>query len=79
MRVEGVTMNWALGVQWAVFLAVVAGLTYVVIYVAEGWADWVVFGGMVFAAFGVIIAYHNRRYPAATTKRSFRRDPDSRW
>jgi hypothetical protein len=72
-------MSWALVVQVAIFLAVVAGLTYVVIYVAEGWADWVVFGGILFASMGVIIAYHNRRYPAATTKRSFTRDPDSKW
>jgi hypothetical protein len=72
-------MSWALVVQVAIFLAVVAGLTYVVIYVAEGWADWVVFGGILFASMGVIIAYHHRRYPAATTKRSFTRDPDSKW
>ncbi len=72
-------MSTTLVVQVAVFLAVVAGLTYVVIYVSEGWADWVVFGGIVFATMGVIVAYHNRRYPAATTKRSFTRGPDSRW
>lgn len=72
-------MSWTSVAQLAIFLAVVAGLAYVVIYVAEGWADWVVFGGILFAAMGVIVAYHHRRYPAATTKRSFTRDPDSRW
>lgn len=72
-------MSMAVAVQAAIFVAVVAGLVYVVIYVAEGWADWVVFGGILFATIGVIIAYHHRRYPAATTKRSFTRGPDSRW
>ncbi len=72
-------MSWTFVAQLAILLAVIAGLTYVVIYVAEGWADWVVFGGILFATMGVIVAYHNRRYPAPTTKRSFTRDPDSRW
>lgn len=66
-------------VQMAVFLLVAAGLVYVVIYVADGWADWVVFGGIVLAAVGVTIAYHNREYPYASKKRSFTRDSDSRW
>ena len=66
-------------IQIAGFLLVAVGLLYVVIYVADGWADWVVFGGIVLAAVGVTIAYHNREYPYASKKRSFIRDADSRW
>jgi hypothetical protein len=72
-------MRWTFAVQAVILLAVIAGLAYVVAYVADGWADWVVFGGILLASYGVIVAYHHRRYPAATTKRSFTRDPDSRW
>jgi hypothetical protein len=64
---------------WTLFLAVVVGLAYVTAYVAEGWADWVVLGGIVVAAAGVIIAYNHQRYPSPTSKRSYSRGPDSRW
>lgn len=72
-------MLWVRLIQAAIVVAVVAGLTYLVIWSAEGWADWVVFGMILFATMGVILAYHHRRYPPATRKRSFTRDPDSRW
>lgn len=72
-------MRWAAVIQSLIFIGVLVGLAYLVDYSADGWADWVVFGGIVFTTFGVILAYHHRRYPAATTKRSFTRDPDSRW
>ena len=66
-------------VQTVIFLAVVVGLTYMVIYVADGWGDWVVFGGIVVTAVGGVIAYHHRDYPYATKKRSITRDASSRW
>lgn len=66
-------------VQTLIFLAVVAALAYVVIYVADGWGDWVVFGVFVLTAVAYIIALNDRQYPAPTKKRSFTRDPDSRW
>jgi membrane protein YdbS with pleckstrin-like domain len=66
-------------VQMVVFLAVAVGLALVVIYVADGWADWVVFAGIVVTAVGGVMAYHNREYPYATKKRTITRDADSRW
>ena len=72
-------MRLTTAVQWLIFAAVTAGLAYVVIYVADGWADWVVFGVFALTAIAFAIAIHQRQYPAATKKRSFTRDPDSRW
>jgi len=66
-------------VQAAILLAVIAGLAYLVLWSADGFWDWVVFGGIVLGAMGGIIAYHHRRYPPATQKRSFTRDSSSRW
>ena len=45
--------------------------------VVDGWADWVVLGGILVAVFGMMIAVNNRRYP--TRKRSFTKDSDSKW
>lgn len=72
-------MRTSAAIQGLIFLAIAIGLIYVVIYVSDGWADWVVFGGIVLAAVGVTMAYHNREYPYATKKRSFTRDSDSQW
>lgn len=72
-------MRGAAIAQWLVFLLVLAGLAYLVVYVADGWADWVVFGAIVITAVGGILAYHHREYPYATKKRAFTRDSDSRW
>jgi hypothetical protein len=62
-------------VQVLIFLVIAAGLGYLVVSVAKGWAGWVVFGGILVATYGVMIAYNNRKYPAQTTKRSVAREP----
>jgi hypothetical protein len=66
-------------VQILVFLAIVAGLVYVVLEVSSGWADWIVFGVIVCAVLGAAVAAWNRQYPYATKKRRFTRDSSSRW
>jgi hypothetical protein len=58
-----------------VVLAVV--LAVAVMSVVEGWADWVVLGGILVAVFGMMIAVNNRRYP--TRKRTFTKDSKSKW
>jgi hypothetical protein len=68
-------MRLTKAVQTLIFLAVVAVCAYAVIKVAHNWASWVVFAGMVIGAYGVFVAYHHRNYPAATSKRSLRREP----
>ena len=60
---------------FVVLLAVV--LAIVVIQVVNGWAGWVVFGGIIVAVIGTMIAVNRRQYP--TQKRSFTRDSSSRW
>jgi hypothetical protein len=66
-------------VQTLVVLGVAIGLGYIVAGSADGWADWVVFGVVICAALGGAIAVWQRQYPAATKKRVFTRDSDSRW
>lgn len=56
------------------FLAVIA---FAGIKLADGWADWVVFGVFVVTFFGFAFAVYQRQYP--TKKRAFTRDPDSHW
>ena len=58
-----------------VLLAVV--LSIIVVQTANGWAGWVVFGGIIVAVVGTMIAVNRRQYP--TQKRSFTRDSSSRW
>ena len=72
-------MRGTVVVQWLIILAVAAGLGYAVTRSANGWADWVVFGVIVFAALGGAIAVWNRQYPHANKKRTFTRDSDSEW
>ena len=45
--------------------------------VVDGWADWVVLGGIVVAVIGMMVAVNRRQYP--TRKRSFTKDSDSKW
>ena len=66
-------------VQIVLFLAVVAGLVYVVVEVSSGWADWIVLGVIVCAVLGASMAAWNRQYPYATKKRRFTRDSSSEW
>ena len=66
-------------VQFGIVAVVGAGLGYLVVKSADGWADWVVFGVVVCAALGGAIAVWNREYPHASKKRTFTRDSDSDW
>ena len=66
-------------IQIAIFAAVAAGLGYLVVQVAKGWAGWLVFGVIVCAALGGAIAVWNREYPHASEKRTFTRSSDSKW
>lgn len=66
-------------IQIGIFIVVAAALGYVLLESVDGWADWVVFSVVVLAALGGAIAVWNRQYPAATQKRTFTRDSDSKW
>ena len=72
-------MRGRLLVQILIFAVVAAVLGYALLESVDGWADWVVFGVVVMAALGGAIAVWNRQYPAATEKRTFTRDSDSKW
>jgi membrane protein YdbS with pleckstrin-like domain len=54
-----------------------AVLAVAVAIVVEGWADWVVLGGIIVAVIGMMVAVNRRQYP--TRKRSFTKDSDSKW
>ena len=66
-------------VQTLILIAVAAGLGYLVVDSADGWADWVVFGVVICAAIGGAIAVWQRQYPTQGKKRVFTRDSDSNW
>lgn len=68
-----------LAIQIGIFVVVAAVLGYALLESVDGWADWVVFGVVVAAALGGALAVWNRQYPAATQKRTFTRDSDSKW
>lgn len=54
-----------------------AVLAVAVVSVVDGWADWVVLGGILVAVIGMMVAVNRRQYP--TQKRSFTKDSDSKW
>jgi threonine/homoserine efflux transporter RhtA len=66
-------------VQILIFAIIAAALGYIVVGSANSWGDWVVFGVVVMAALGGALAVWQRQYPAATQKRTFTRDSDSKW
>ena len=68
-----------LAIQIGIFLVVAAALGYALLESVDGWADWIVFGVVVMAALGGALAVWNRQYPAATQKRTFTRDSESKW
>ena len=72
-------MSGSAVVQTLIIVAAAVGLGYVVTQSVDGWADWVVFGVFCCAALGGAIAVWQRQYPAASKKRVFTRDSDSRW
>ena len=72
-------MRASIVIQTLVLVVVAAGLGYLVVQAAKGWAGWVVFAVIVLAAVGVAVAQWQRQYPAATKKRRFTRDSESDW
>lgn len=62
--------------QVIAFAGLVLGLGYLVIWSADSWADWVVFGVIVMTAFGASLAVHHREH--AVGSRSVTRSSDSR-
>ena len=63
-------------VQLIAFAGLVAGLGYLVVWSADSWADWVVFGVIVLTAFGAALAVHHREHP--TGPKSFTRSSETR-
>ena len=70
-------MRFPLWMQALLVVLLTIVLAIVVIEVVNGWAGWVVFGGIIVAVIGTMIAVNRRQYP--TGKRSFSRDSSSRW
>ena len=62
------------GAQVIFLIGVVIGLGYLVIWSADGWADWVVFGVIVMTGLGAAIAVSPKLY--ARRKRTISRSSD---
>jgi O-antigen/teichoic acid export membrane protein len=61
--------------QAAIMVVAIAIAAYLVIWSADGWADWVVFGVIVLTTWGATHAIYQRRFP--TRRRTFVRHSDS--
>ena len=70
-------MRFPLWMQALLVVVLAVVLAIVVVQTVNGWAGWVVFGGIIAAVIGTMIAVNRRQYP--TQKRSFTRDSSSRW
>ncbi len=70
-------MNGRALAQGAITIVLLAGFVYAATQIADGWADWVVFGAFIFTFLGFAVAVNKRQYP--TRKRSISRDADSNW
>ena len=70
-------MRFPVWMQALLVILLAAVLAVAVAVVVEGWADWVVLGGIVVAVIGMMVAVNRRQYP--TRKRSFTKDSDSKW
>jgi hypothetical protein len=70
-------LRFPVWMQALVVILLAAVLAVAVVSVVDGWADWVVLGGIVVAVIGTMIAVNRRQYP--TRKRSFTKDSDSKW
>ncbi len=70
-------MRFPVWMQALVVILLAAVLAVAVVSVVDGWADWVVLGGIVVAVIGMMVAVNRRQYP--TRKRSFTKDSDSKW
>ena len=72
-RGEEEYLRFPVWMQALLVVLLAAVLALAVTSVVDGWADWVVLGGIVVAVVGMMIAVNNRQYP--TTKRPSRRTP----
>ena len=70
-------MRFPVWMQALVVVLLAAVLAVAVVMVVDGWADWVVLGGILLAVIGMMVAVNRRQYP--TRKRSFTKDSDSKW
>lgn len=70
-------MRFPLWMQALLVVLLAAVLAVAVVSVVDGWADWVVLGGILVAVIGMMVAVNRRQYP--TRKRSFTKDSDSKW
>jgi membrane protein YdbS with pleckstrin-like domain len=70
-------LRFPVWMQALVVVLLAAVLAVAVVLVVDGWADWVVLGGILVAAFGMMVAVNRRQYP--TRKRSFTKDSHSKW
>ena len=70
-------MRFPVWMQALVVILLAAVLAVAVVMVVDGWADWVVLGGILLAVIGMMVAVNRRQYP--TRKRSFTKDSDSKW
>ena len=70
-------MRFPVWMQALVVILLAVVLAVAVVSVVDGWADWVVLGGILVAVIGMMVAVNRRQYP--TRKRSFTKDSDSKW
>lgn len=70
-------MRWGTLTLVVALVALAALLGWAAVSGVDDWSDWVVFGGILFAVAGFMVAVNRRQYP--TRKRTFTRDSESRW
>jgi hypothetical protein len=70
-------LRFPVWMQALLVILLAAVLAVAVVTVVDGWADWVVLGGILVAVIGMMVAVNRRQYP--TRKRSFTKDSDSKW
>jgi membrane protein YdbS with pleckstrin-like domain len=70
-------LRFPVWMQALLVILLAAVLAVAIVTVVDGWADWVVLGGILVAVFGMMVAVNRRQYP--TRKRSFTKDSDSKW
>ena len=70
-------LRFPVWMQALLVVLLAAVLAVAVVTVVDGWADWVVLGGILVAVIGMMVAVNRRQYP--TRKRSFTKDSDSKW
>ena len=76
-RGEEEYLRFPVWMQALLVVLLAAVLAVAVVTVVDGWADWVVLGGILLAVIGMMVAVNRRQYP--TRKRSFTKDSDSKW